>query len=1275
MSVWEDLDLTRHAIIEASAGTGKTYALERIVVRLLSERSDLTIDQLLIVTFTEKATGELKDRIRGILERRVREELQKSGKDACLITRLQSALDAFDSAAISTIHGFCQRILQEYAFENRQVMDLQLENNAEFSMASVHQLLRANPSLYVGTRQDLREEASGIPTDINRPKNINRWIGDITGILDTFRGPPWDRLGEQVDGDDIETALADGLVPAKAAIRACLQVPLQAGCLTSRYGMLNFHAGSRKAMLKLVEPLETWLLSNDAGPAGAPTPAALLPSPGTIAIRSFITFAQQAQDSGRLKALSFGCLIPEAWSKSGDNAASVFPELHALVAALDKYLVPAMMLLPAYQHRRDVRLLTDAQSRIDDIKARKGLITFDDMIRRVWKALDGDGPSSVLIDAIRRRYRVALVDEFQDTDPLQWDIFRRLFVDSAPDHRLIIVGDPKQAIYAFRGADVRTYLAAKDTLLSRGAIPHELRETYRCVPELVDAFNTLFAGSHWFPHTAEGQAIAYTGVDNPAVNLKIKVGKDETGCRSLTLVNLGEDAPNGTIARRRMADFITAEIKRLLDHPEQFRFQAPGAPAGTMKDLDGGDICILVEKRKTAKRIEQRLRECNIPFSIYRQPGLYQSDEAFHLRAMLDFLARPNDEQALRTALLSRFMAVPLERIETHEGASDQTLLRLRDALLTLCERRRWGQLFEALVLDTGLWWREAAEADGDRRMANFRQLFDDLLEAAGRDISDIAGMAALHRQRMAESSSDVTGSDVHRKESEASKVQIMTMHVAKGLEFPLVFIADGFSDPQDTLSKFGYLKLSDPRTPDDGAGKDAIRCFSFDTRDPRKKQAAAADAGEGLKRLYYVALTRAQYKLYLPWLPDGQQSKRASASPLNKLLIPGAALLLKAHPGIVTCMAYDSPGTNGMADGSPTALEAASAARAKGTPCTIPAASLFTLPPVAGRRMFVDSFSSLSAHGSVARGTHAAAVASISVQDAPPEMAGDEVSSPMGEAPGESEPQATPAGRFVSLLPKGALSGEAFHEIMESLCHPTPGQPGFETFRRFTGIEELLAHPALAGLLDRTLAKHRILNRQRFHPETGALLWDTRRELAVMAWRALRTPLQPSGIALQEVEAGDRKAEVEFFLSEQRAILGEKTPVRRTGLMTGFIDLVFRHAGKYYILDWKTNTLDDYSADGVMEAMDASDYHLQYRIYTLAVREWLRQSLPAGASVDDAFGGAFYLFVRGGGESPDGVTGLFGESWSRERLAGYQQSVCERLHPRHTGDDGTEDA
>ena len=427
----QQVDLSTHALIEASAGTGKTYTIENLVVRLLTEDETVQLDNILMVTFTEKATCELKARIRQKIEQTLDRD------DSCSETiekKLHDSLDGFDNAAIFTIHGFCHTLLREFPFETGNLFEQELIDDGPLFQKLVREQIRSD---WPGRYQNLLPE---LLTLSNFSADPDGFIDTIVHLAQRLTGDP---SREQVlpdpGGMDVD-ALWHAALTTVARLKSLVGTPPE---LSEAYGRLNFHKGSKQKILReLVLPLEETLAQVDEkGESLAPVLAlmrTLIPRSG-------------------LQSMPFEGLIPQKWAKAGKNL-EVCPQLIEIKSHLDRLTLLTVNLSQVLALDTLDQLRSDAR----DVKDRNGWISYQDMLTRVADFLDAPGGSAG-IRKIRQRYQVAFVDEFQDTDDLQWRIFSTLFMQSGHSNRLFLIGDPKQAIYGFRGADVYTYLDARHT--------------------------------------------------------------------------------------------------------------------------------------------------------------------------------------------------------------------------------------------------------------------------------------------------------------------------------------------------------------------------------------------------------------------------------------------------------------------------------------------------------------------------------------------------------------------------------------------------------------------------------------------------------------------------------------------------------------------------------------------------------------------------------------------------------------------------------------------
>ncbi len=1166
-----EIDLTRHALIEASAGTGKTFTIENLVVRLIVERRDLAIENILLVTFTEKAASELKVRIR---EKIAQQYDQQNDRASGAGRRLRDALDAFDQASVFTIHGFCQNLLSELAFENNALFECELTDDQAIYVSLLKEEMRKGWPF--GYKMHLPEllQLCGFAAE------KERLLEKIVQLSRTYCPQAGDRIIPQSPSPTFDEYLRD-LRVKKDDLAKCLAGPPR---FSEAYGKLNIHGGTRKNMIQnVILPLEFLLLENPAYETG-------------------LTAWSRYFDELKKKRKRMADLAPQKWSKGGPNKHEC-PHLDAVVAAavaLEQHIL-------AGRHWIVRETAASLKKAVGDLKLQRGWISFEDMLVRVYEALFSES-APLLLERIREKYKIAFVDEFQDTDPVQWRIFRNIFVDRTNAEKcnpLIIIGDPKQAIYSFRGADVYAYLEARSVmsvLASKGqANLYSLSNNWRSMPDLVAGFNRLFSQAQWFstPTACDDMKISYTDADSPGKEkLPLTVTQDKTGREELNIVDL-RSSPSTRHAKKSLGAFIVEEIKQLIaSRALWLKKKGHG-----QRPLDHGDICILVRGRAEVRHLEPDLRAAGIPYSFYKKPGLFQSEEADALSLILHAVIDPGNGGKVKQALLTPFLDANPSFLYAYGEAPvthpvRQLLLRWNEMAI----HRNWRQLFQSLMEESGMTFRLSPRSDWDRVHTNFSQIFEYLeSEAYFRNLDFRALLALLDGYRDQTLTAD-EDANIHQIETEARKVQIMTMHVSKGLQFPVVFIAGGLT--QRAQSDYHVFHQTQP---DESRG--VIRVFDLAKKHSQEHRQEQEDED---RRLLYVALTRAQIKLYLPYFPV--LSGHGWVGPISKFV---AASLQTAFgdgedldPSI--CLQVED-----QYEGIPVSNDADYELDLSVETPPID----FSLPPTddfRGRKLHLDSYSSINlamSHQPTSDGTPAFQPDLMPVKD--PDEISDQKTPEKNSRPSEVAAD--------SKLPGGPHVGSMLHDILEQIDYGLV----------FRDPENILALPRTMRVIERNMALYQVA------PE-----WEE--AVADLVVAALTTPIQLNGsrLVLGSLAPRERVHEVAFYfpyLWEIKPLLMQQNRyfyMDCDGYLRGFIDLIFRFEGRYYLADWKSNQLmNGFGPKALKENMDHAGYHLQYRIYTLALLRWLERAYGSVSRAWDLFGGVFYFYLRGmGAGSQEGI-------------------------------------
>ncbi|WP_300456022.1 exodeoxyribonuclease V subunit beta [Accumulibacter sp.] len=1174
-------------LIEASAGTGKTWNICGLYLRLLLEKG-VEAPGILVVTFTNAATAELRTRIRRrivdvlgylqrgasqagpaadpFVDRLVAAAEERSGVDRRdLRLRLEAALQTFDEAAVYTIHGFCQRALSDTPFAAGLPFQLELlPDDSALRLEAVNDFWRRHvasgaiaPALADALlRQRDRPEtwARLLGRRIARPRARLIWPDDTpeaneaidpSPLVDAFA------TARRLWGD-AGAAASDALLAGLAALNA------------NSYRAESVHAGARE-----------WTDTFRRGDALA------LPDPETSKARLFTArFIAQ-----RTKARQT-------------------PPRHPFFAAADDLLARHATLTNALRLARLHllrRMLDECGGALREEKRRQRVQSFDDMLHGLDAALtSGDYPW--LADSLRRRYPVALIDEFQDTDPLQYAIFQRIYgaTGERPAAPLFLVGDPKQAIYSFRNADLHTYLAARHA----AGTPYTLRHNQRSTAELIAACNALFAAN---PAAFILAGLNYTPVtagDRPRPRL---AEQGETTSAAMRVWRL--PTPDGGYLPRaeatRLASQATAgEVARLL----------AAATGGLVtlgeRALAPADIAILVRSHAQGQRIREALRRVGVGSVELSQNSIFQTPDAEELERILLAIAEAGRPALLYGALSTELMgfdASALAALAADERRLMESMARF-GAYRETWLRRGFGVMLRAWIDGEAVARRLLARRDGERRLTNLLHL-GELLQQADAEHrapeSLLRWLAGRRREAVADEDSQL------RLESDRNLVQVVTIHKAKGLEYAVVFcpfLWDG------QPSNFGQ---DEGRDYHDDDGRPVID-FRPDTdtatvNDIARRRRAEKDAE--FMRLLYVALTRAAQRCYLvagcySTLAFGRTSTAQSRRSLLNWLVAGKGL---SHAEWLT---HQRPEEE---------IEQAwrALAEAAGPALSLRDLPVDSPPPLAGTDRSPASLAALPAPARIAAGWRIGSFSSLQ-HGADSEAAASDHDARVlaGRASAETVPAADLAPDDILLFPRGAAAGDCVHALFERVD---------------------FSHPAhWPAIIDQVLASH--------PPSPARPDADAARRAASMLHRLLDDVLNtrlPGDVVLATLRPRQRLVELAFHLPAAGLtaarlngwLAAHGYPLPRLacaaldGYLKGFIDLVFEHAGRYHILDWKSNHLGfsagDYGQRRLASAMAEHGYHLQHLIYSVALQRYLRRRI-ADYDYERHFGGVYYLFVRG---------------------------------------------
>lgn len=881
-------------------------------------------------------------------------------------------------------------------------------------------------------------------------------------------------------------------------------------------------------------------------------------------------------------------------------------------------------------------------------KERRGVLGFEDLLERVHDALTG-ASGNLLARALRERFRAVLVDEFQDTDPTQAAIFERAF--AIGDHPLFLIGDPKQAIYSFRGADVFGYLAA-----SKSARRHGMRQNWRSDPGVVAAVNAIFER----PGSLFASGIDYqTVVPRPGARDEFE-GPKERGSAPLDIVFVPRTDETKPVAKPKakaaIARLVAADIAALL--------QSEACIAG--ERVVESDIAVLTRTNAECFLVQEKLRAYGVHSVVIGDKNVFDSEESAELEFVLGAVLEPGRTSALRQALTTRIFGVKADAIASIEAAPavlQEYLERFR-AWNALWVERGFTRMFRVLLRDMGAAERLLSFPGGERRLTNVLHLAELLHRAATLEhLGPAALLGWLGEQRRGESSARAEHTEI-RLESDERAVRLTTVHKAKGLEFPVVYLP--------YLWASGLKSSGFPLAYHDENEQPVLDVHQGKQRE-KNKDAARREAFAEELRVVYVALTRAKHRTTVFW----GGFRASGGSPAAHLFFPPDD---KGRPSVPVNTRLDKCSDDELVRGL-RAFERCGAAKLRMLAWDFDAkilerrsgadksfAALTVEQPVTAWQR-VDSFSALVRHvahspvddddevrdrddgldeTSAGRDGPAAPITAIS-------LPAKETSEHGADAPG-GDPERIVLDGF----PRGRVSGDFFHAILENLDFETA--TGAEILDLATekleafGLARGTAPPVVDRLLAQVVASVRDLLDTPLAPAGGARLRDVAKarrfselEFHVPVARVTDTRARLDRKALEAVFSEHPSAEVPKAYAERVRRLGF-SPL--SGFLKGYIDLVFVHAGRWYVVDYKTNHLSDFTRDydgeRMTAAMSESHYFLQYHLYTLAVTRFLRRYEP-GFDYERSFGGALYLFMKG--MRPGRSTGIFFEKPPLARL------------------------
>ena len=1110
----DTVPLSGSNLIEASAGTGKTYSIAILALRLIL--SGTTVKEILMVTFTNKAVLELETRIRSfvqeardhavdgkdvdpMIKKIVKSAFDEYGDEIC-INRLKNAVLLLDETSIQTIHGFCQRTLTEYAFETGQIFGSNIITEQD-SVDMLHDALNRFWRKHITTMH----------------------IELLSRVMDT-------EFSRKMIREVVKLSLQGK--------KLCATVPYTTGFLgddqqkaTIEY-LDNLRAEAEKKQQDIVSDLEDRKVTIIDAIQN-----------NKIAAKHLKTFIDDFSGE-KLYDLLF-----EKASKPPQYIEALFSKELSSIEAVEQLRTVAAKGVHVFVNQLLQFAVDEISSEIHHTKLERGWMSFDDMITRLHDAIvirDHKG----LQESLQKKYKAAFIDEFQDTDKLQYEIFQTVFGKS---NILFYIGDPKQSIYAFRKADIHTYFKAAVTVQNR----YSMNTNFRSSGSVINALNHFFVpetGFDTFCFKDTPVELDYISVDAPTDSKKGELLYDG---KKVFPVNIQAAKTNDHITLNAISTVVN-----LLEDP---LFTLPDG--NNKRRIRPSDVGILVRTKDQGIAVKQFLARFNVPAVTIDDTKVLGSEEARMFLYVME-AAYMISASSVNKALVGPFTGI---NINTLMELDESALLENFRLYQQSWQKEGIYVMLNKFLADFRIRSRMLSQetTQGERKMSNIIQLIELFHKMEKRQ--QYAPAELLNWLKRSMENTEETGDEFEQRiESDGDAVQIITIHKCKGLEYNIVIAP--FLDLV-VKNEVDFFNYRDPN-------KEEYYFINSGLISNEQMKWYRDDAEQENRRLFYVAMTRAKYALYVGSHTHHYYQHSALRKFLNALdkdlyTAQSFGIIRAEAPSIAFDYKY-KPVTQMF-------------------PVEFAKADQFVLLQPHWKKM---SYSFLNPEHAPIRNQERNAITNEYDQ-------------------------------FIFHdLKKGAHTGNLLHYIFERIDFVDPG--GWES------IVELSA--------------------KRLSVNVGK---DNIQNLLLMLDHIIHLPLQIPGqqtFTLSKVKRDERINELEFDFGvapfgtkeiEKLSRFGHPLMLRShdelEGIMNGKIDLFFMQNGRYYILDWKSNhlgyNLSDYDEKGVLQAMTDNNYHLQYTIYTLALKKFLESRLPS-FDYDQHFGGVIYLFLRGVRKSDN--TGIF---------------------------------
>lgn len=1124
--------------IKASAGTGKTYNIQKIVRQLLERKDVPQLEKILIVTFTEKAAGELRDRIRKEL----------TGFDADV-----------DNAPIYTIHSFCQKTLEEFAFTANKPASLELIDEEEIS-DFIDRAIRD------GLENDENFRTELIPLFENA-ENKDSFIESLK--------------------DDLKQAVAKYYPDEKI-----VELDANSDSIYLKY------EGKKEQKDYTFEDCDFLLEKEESG--------------NYDEVKKDITRVFTGKDAANHKKNI------EKYKKA------------RFYGNILKSLYQAWQLEKSQNKQQ----------------------SFNDMIRNVREAVCEK--NSALKKELQKKYDVAIIDEFQDTNQQQWDIFREVFKNDS--HSLIVVGDPKQSIYAFQGADINVYENAIGTFENG----YKLSHNYRSTDQMIEACNRLFEQDFF-----KGSDITFFKSEPPEApgDKTLNATFDGKEIKPFWICNSEKKEKNedGSVKKSEVPisaeDFAKLAVEKIVDcctydKNGKTRLQVYEKKEKNFRNVSFKDFAVLAKTSPEMEEIENAMKDSGIPFLRYKDKNLFRGIECKHWISLINAIASPDftghNRPFLSEALFTRFFDIPIENVTDEKY--DSPTCDERKAIIEwqmLAEDRKWAKLLESIFEKTQI-EKRLSGLDNLQTLSKFRQIGEYIVEYLYKNDSSLDGVSRhLSRLVARTEGADDEGSLVARG-TDFDCVQLMTIHASKGLEFPVVIAAGGFKQRNNQIPQV-YL-YHEEKKDDEGkpVGKYAKLSFSENGKEKMKNEEEIE-----WQRLFYVAYTRASSLMILPNYEKSISGDKRIDNVFTKTITASLSAFMQndANKKLYENLIFSEENNRKLSKEVQEILKHKTEKESDGTTEDSQKEVFTELKDAKNRLLKKNSYSSLG-HKKIALNEY------VSDKYKPEEEDDDENLEETSEL-SDSD--------YLKGYPRGSKLGLALHSIFEKIDFETALPiASASSGKRISDYEELCTDSDVKALIEDSFSEQGLKideeDSKNWRKNTAQIVWNT----LSARFKELTGGKEGETFSLREILLKDRSSEVEFnFMPEEFSSAPE---IRN--YFNGFIDLLFvRNVdGKevYSLLDWKSDTLPDYSESETANH-SVEKYSIQMVLYSYCLVKWLK-TFPKYSSMDyneiykNHFGGIYYVYLRGTKAGTN--NGIFAQKWENWKMLNtiFNDKICKKM-------------